>query len=69
MLNWEKYHFIVQQGIVLGHVVLKKGLEVDTTKVERISRLCKYKSVKEIKAFLGHAGFYDKFTKDFSKIA
>ena len=36
VLNWEKCHFMVQQGIVLGHIISKKGIEVDKAKVELI---------------------------------
>ena len=36
VLNWEKCHFIVTKGIVLGHIVLSKGIEVDKEKIELI---------------------------------
>ena len=39
VLNWEKFHFIVPQGIVLGHIISKKGIEVDKAKVELIVKL------------------------------
>ena len=39
VLNWEKCHFMVQQGIVLGHVISRRGIEVDKAKVEVISSL------------------------------
>ncbi|KAK0577054.1 hypothetical protein LWI29_027266 [Acer saccharum] len=68
VLNWEKCHFMVQQGIVLGHVISRKGIEVDKAKVEVISSLQPPKSVKDVRSFLGHAGFYRRFIKDFSKI-
>jgi Reverse transcriptase (RNA-dependent DNA polymerase) len=58
VLNWEKYHFIVQQGVVLGHIIYEKGLEVDKAKIEIIEKLPPPTSVKEIRSFLGHAGFY-----------
>jgi len=67
-LNWEKYHFMVQHGIVLGHAIFKKGIEVDKEKIEVIAKLPTSKCVKDIWSFLGHAGFYRRFTKDFSKI-
>ena len=61
VLNWEKCHFMVTQGIVLGHIVSKKGIEVDKAKVELISNLPTPQCVKDIWSFLGHAGFYRRF--------
>ncbi|RVW22966.1 Retrovirus-related Pol polyprotein from transposon 297 [Vitis vinifera] len=69
VLNWEKCHFMVNQGIVLGHVISKKGIEVDRAKVELIVKLPPPTNVKGIRQFLGHVGFYRRFIKAFSKIA
>ncbi|XP_075107124.1 uncharacterized protein LOC142180098 [Nicotiana tabacum] len=69
VLNWEKCHFMVREGIVLGHKVSKDGLQVDKAKVETIEKLPPPTSIKGIRSFLGHAGFYHRFIKDFSKIS
>jgi hypothetical protein len=58
VLNWEKCHFMVKEGIVLGHKVSGAGLEVDKGKVDVISKLPPPTNVKGIRCFLGHAGFY-----------
>ncbi|RVW13111.1 Retrovirus-related Pol polyprotein from transposon 17.6 [Vitis vinifera] len=69
VLNWEKCHFMVHQGIVLGHIISKKGIEVDKAKVELIVKLSSLTNVKGVRQFIGHAGFYRRFIKDFSKLA
>ena len=69
VLNWEKCHFKVQEGIMLDHKVSKNCIEVDKVKIERINKLPLPTSIKGIRSFLGHAGFYKRFIKDFSKVA
>ena len=68
-LNWEKFHFMVTEGIVLGHKISIAGLEVDQAKVAIIKTLLPTTIVKGIRSFLRHAGFYRRFIKDFSKIS
>ena len=68
VLNWEKCHFMVDQGIVLGHIILEKAIEVDKEKVDLISKLPSPMNVKTVRQFLGHAGFYRRFIQDFLEI-
>ncbi|GKD14476.1 reverse transcriptase domain-containing protein, partial [Tanacetum coccineum] len=68
-LNWEKSHFMVKEGIVLGHKISKNGIEVDKAKVDVIAKLPHPTTVKGIRSFLGHSGFQRRFIQDFSKIA
>ena len=69
VLSWEKFHFMVQEGIVLGHQVRKHGLEVDKAKIEVIKQLPLPNNLKRLRGFLGHASFYRRFIKDFAKIS
>jgi len=60
---------MVTEGIVLGHKISARGIEVDKAKIDVIGKLPPPVNVKGVWCFLGHAGFYRRFIKDFSKIA
>ena len=64
-LNWEKCHFMVKEGIVLEHKISVAGLEVDQEKNFVIDTLIPPTTVKRVKSFLGHAGFYKDLLKIF----
>jgi hypothetical protein len=60
---------MIREGIVLGHLVSERRIEVDRAKIEVIEQLPQHVNVRGIRSFLGHAGFYHQFIKDFSHIA
>ena len=60
---------MVNQGIVLGHIISNKGIEIDKAKIEMISKLPSPTNAKTVREILSHTGFYRRFIMDFSKIA
>nr|GEX84719.1 reverse transcriptase domain-containing protein [Tanacetum cinerariifolium]GEY13800.1 reverse transcriptase domain-containing protein [Tanacetum cinerariifolium] len=60
-LNWEKSHFMVKEGIVLGHKISKNRTEVDKAKIDIIAKLPHPTTIKGVRSFLGHVGFYRRF--------
>ena len=58
VFNWQKCHFMVQEGIVLEHKVYHKRIEVNNAKIETIEKLPPPSSIKAIRSFHDHAGFY-----------
>ncbi|RDX94243.1 Retrovirus-related Pol polyprotein from transposon 17.6, partial [Mucuna pruriens] len=69
VLNFEKCHFMVTKGIILGHLISSRRIEVDKAKVDIITSLSNPAYVHEVHSFLRHAGFYRRFIKNFNKIA
>jgi len=68
VVNWEKCHFMVTEGIVLGHKISVHGIKVNKAKVEVIEKLSPPTNAKGIRSFLGQARFYRRFIKDFKKL-
>jgi len=68
-LSHEKYKMLLTEGIVLGHHVSSQGIKVDPAKIKVIVDLPSPKTQKEVRSFLGHAGYYRCFIENFTKVA
>eukprot|EP00253_Pinus_taeda_P006338 PITA_06338 len=60
---------MMNEGIVLGHFISFLGIQVDPSKIQVIQILPIPKTQTDVRSFLGHAGYYRRFIKIFSKIA
>ena len=60
---------MVRRGVVLGHLVSGKDLEVEKAKIEVIQNLPLPATLGDLWSFLGHVGFYRKFIREFAKIS
>ncbi|RDX81296.1 Retrovirus-related Pol polyprotein from transposon 17.6, partial [Mucuna pruriens] len=69
VLSFKKCLFMVIEGIMLGHLVSNRGIEVDKSKIDIITSLPNHASMREVRSFLGHACFYKRFIKNLSKLA
>ena len=69
VLSWEKSQFMVREGVVLGHFVSGKGLEVEKAKIEVIQNLPLPSTFRDLRSFLRHVGFYRRFIQDFAKVS
>ena len=67
VLSWEKSHFMVQERVVLEHIVSGKGLEVNKAKIEVIQNLPLMATIRDLRSFLEHVSFYRRFIQDFVK--
>ncbi|XP_010677966.1 uncharacterized protein LOC104893548 [Beta vulgaris subsp. vulgaris] len=69
ILNWEKFHLMVNEGVVLSHLVFEHDIQVNRANIEVIEKLPPPVNVKGVRSFLGHVGFYRRFIEDISKVA
>jgi len=68
-LQPDKCEFLRREVTYLGHVIREDGVKPDPKKIEAVSKFPRPKNTKNIKQFLGLAGYYRRFIPNFSKIA
>ena len=69
VLSWQKSHFMVREGLLLGQIISGKRLEVDKAKIEVIQNLPLLNTIRDLRSFLRHVSFYHKFIQDFAKVS
>jgi hypothetical protein len=67
-LNPKKSHFGMEEGKLLGHIILKEGIKIDPSRVEGIQKISTPHSKKEVKSFLGKANFLRRFIMNLVEI-
>ena len=68
-LSTEKCHMMMSEGVVLGHYISANGIQVYPSKIKVIKNIPTPSTQKEVRSFLGHAGYYPRFIENFSKLA
>ena len=69
LVNPEKCSLLCDSVTYLGHVISREGVSPNSSKIEAVTKFPIPKNVKDLKSFLGLAGYYRKFIKKFAKIA